>query len=185
MKKIKIDVSTETNKNCKFKYYLYFNNQKISFSSKRKAEDFIRDLNNITRDNLLSLNDVNLKIQSLYYNYYCEMPLTECNRLNNNLHEYNNRLTYLFKDYGLGYSSMILNNFTKLILIINQSITLFLKWAKKINDYTLVNLLNSRLKIINMIENSFTDLIQNQNTSKEYKTIKLQTVHSNLMQRTV
>ncbi|WP_026777759.1 hypothetical protein [Polaribacter sp. Hel_I_88] len=177
MKSLKLEVSKRTTKN-EFPYYVYLNrNKTLNFISKRKASDFIRLFQSNTNDCLRALNKIMSDIYSKYLDFYFYLDSITCIRIKNLIENYNDRISYFFKEYEIGNQSFKLTAFYKLFDVVEDLIFLINSFAKKSKNYQLVNSLNSHLKTSSLLLNHFDNTLYQKDLSKDYKQKTFTIVH--------
>ena len=139
------------------------------FKSKRSASDFLTTFNSSVNDTLRGLNLITSDLYSRYLEYIFVLPNSILTRFKNSLSCYNDKLPYLFKDFGEGNSSFQISSFYILFNNVFDCIESLLSFAKSKSNYHLVNCLNSSLKTITLLETSFKDSLKNPTLKNDYK----------------
>lgn len=182
MKKIQLEVTKSKEEKRKLKYSIHFQHGSfLEFSSKRKAEDYLRVFTNNVNDIIRSSFTIHKKFYDLYLNHYFEIPVSNCNNIQNKNSVFLQRLEYCFKKYSTGNSAIAINSVWSLLNSIEDSVILLKDWAKENNRYNLVNECNSLLQMHSFLVQRFSDIIQETKASKDYKTKTLKIAYKSAM----
>jgi hypothetical protein len=182
MKKLQLVITKNEEKRAKYKYSIFFQRGNVlRFTSKRKAEDYLRLFTSNVNDLIRSSFTIHKKFYDLYLNHYFEIDVFKCNVIQNKNSVFLQRLEYCFKGYSLGNESIAVNSVWSLLNSVEDSVVEFKEWAKVSNKYNLVNECNSLLQMHSFLNDRYFDMIQETKASKEYKTKTLQIAYKSPM----
>jgi hypothetical protein len=171
MRGLKLSVLKSSDVSVKLKYSVYLSRGfKPCFSSLRVAEDFIRSFESNFNDCLRSLNYVMSDVYRKFLDYYFILSPLDCSKIKELIDSYNNRLSFIFKSFEYGNQSFKITSFYSLFDSVEDVLFLLVSNAKRLKDYSLVNLYNSHLKTLSLLIINLKDSMKVKEVSKSYKT---------------
>ena len=170
LKKLNLKVTKINEKRVKYKYKIYFQRGNVlKFTSKRKADDYLRTFTSSTNDLIRSCINLHSKFYTQYLGSYFEIHSNKCNRVQRKMDIFLERLEYCFKEYSLGNESIAINAVWSLLNCLEDSIKELRGWYRVNNRYNSVNECNSLLQMHDFLYSRFYDMMRDTEIEKTYK----------------
>lgn len=159
MKKIRLGISEDKRK---YKVKLDFDTH-FTFTSKKKCDKFIVSFRLLLTDYSRLLRHMQGSIYTMYNLYYFELSIRIEQDVKNNLHDFDNRFEYIFKDYSVGNNNyFVLSNLNSCFNKLESTILTLKQFAQEYKHYSLINQTSAILLNLENNKNSF------ENTLKSY-----------------
>lgn len=172
MRKLKLSITTlDSQEELPYKYSINLHNRKILyFKSKRKAEDFIRDLSSFVSDTIRSCYDIHVQLYSMYLHHSFTIKPYSLNQIKLRLDGFLNIIEKWSRDYGEGWQSLALSGFFKILNHVEDTSLEFISYFKKSNDYFHVNKVNAHLQMIYFFYEKYDQIFKRIEANLNYKT---------------
>ena len=176
MRKVRLEISKDKKK---YKVKLDFDTH-FTFTSKKKCDRFISSFTVLLTDYSRLLLQMQGNVYSMYNLYYFELSTRIERDVKNNLHDFDNRFEYVFKDYSVGNNNyFVLSNLHSCFYKLEHTIQTLKQFGQQYKHYSLINQASALLLNLENNQKSFTSTLKSYTPSSSHRTKSLKVVHLN------
>ncbi|WP_237275562.1 hypothetical protein [Tenacibaculum ovolyticum] len=178
MKKLLLPVyKKENTPKASHPYYILFDiGQRLEFTNKRKAEDYVRKISSYIVDNIRVINTLQKELYSVYLENYFKLNERQCLNVHQTLDAYLERLKFFHSYQSRGDACIKFSAVYTLLNLVQDSAQHLIRALKKLKDYNSVSRLNGYLQVLTIIYQKLSDLKKG-DISTIYKESSLKLVH--------
>ncbi len=179
MKSFKIEIIKCLQNDVRGKYYILLPyRQRVFFKNKKHAESSVRLLKKLIFDTINTLRSLQIRLMSLYGDYYLQLNSTISSKIVNSLHQFNKQIDFTFYTYTKGNQSI---SFEKVYILFDNLFDIndnLKKFSKSKNSHS--NLLaqtNSISKQLELLLKNYRNELKCNNNEINYRNIRFKVVH--------
>ena len=137
-------------------YYVLFGiGERIEFRNKTIAKEYVYDIKKLIKDCLHIVSLLQSNLYTSYRSIYFNMDHRLNRKLKSSIHQFDDRIDFVFKNYQEGNSAFIFTEINNLFSTLEYTILLLKEYAREYKQFALKNLMYGLLKHLENVQDSF------------------------------